>query len=147
MILRALCAVVAVVGLASCNASKCSLDDEMRQKAGDGAINCGGVALGDSTSTVDQCVVKAFEAGTPFFARYAEYGTDSQVALGVTRNRAGTVTYFQWDSDPSGGSGLNPVIDAWTCNGPSIDTSVSPGPAPNPPVACNSTTTPVRICQ
>ena len=147
MILRALCAVLAVVGLASCNASKCSLDDELNQRAGDGAINCGSVGLGDSTSTVDQCVVKAFDAGTPFLARYAEHGTDSQVALGVARNRAGTVTFLQWDSDPSGGSGRNPVIDAWTCNEASVSTSASPGPTPKPPVACNSTTTPGRICQ
>jgi hypothetical protein len=93
MIILDLCAVLAVVSLASCNASKCSLVDELNQEAGDGAINCGGVAVGDSTSTVDQCVVKAFDAGRPFLARYAQQGIDSQVVLGVARNRAGAMAF------------------------------------------------------
>jgi len=112
--------IVGFTGLAAGCGDKCDLAEQLESRAGSGAIDCGHVALGESFSEVDICVGEAFESKRPFFARYDQQGRDSKVTLGIAGDSAGNVTVLTWDSDPSGGGGMDPVINGATCVGPKI---------------------------
>ena len=140
--------VLAVLSTLACSStsSDCELAPELRQRAGASFSDCGHAALGSNAQPVDQCVVTAFNAKQPFFARYDRMGTDSQVIFGVAGDANGNVTFLTWDSDPSGGSGAGPVISASTCVAPSVDDSPGRDAFTSPPLRCESVSESGRVC-
>jgi hypothetical protein len=118
----------------------------LKPRAGNEATDCGTAALGMSAAAVDACVVKAFDSGTPFVARYARQGTDSKIVLGIVRDQQGTVTFLEWDSAPCGGPGCDPVITALTCDGPAVDDSPTRN-SNTAPITCASALAVGRVCE
>lgn len=138
-----LCGAVA----AACSSKPtCDLAAHLRERAGSGATDCGHAVLGGDTTPVDSCVADAFNGGKAFIARYDRHGIDSKVVFGVAGDGKGNVTFLLRDSDPSGGSGADPVISGNQCNGPSLDTSANRDPFLTPPLSCTSTTSLGRTC-
>ncbi len=138
-----LCGAVA----AACSSkSTCDLAADLRTRAGSGAMDCGHAALGGDAKPVDDCVANAFNGGKPFIARYDRQGTDSQVVFGVASDGKGNVTFLLYDSDPSGGSGADPVISGDECVGPSLDTTPNRDPFTVSPIDCTSTNSLGRTC-
>jgi hypothetical protein len=125
---------------------ECRLLDGLEDRAGNGATNCGHVARGADSSSVDSCVIAAFERGAPFFASYERQGEDSRVGFGVASDAQRTVTFLSWDSDPSGGSNAGAVVSGELCVGPSVDSSASSNPMTFP-LTCRSTTPLGRTCE
>lgn len=124
---------------------QCDLGEELRQHVADGAIDCGRVSQGEDSSSVDGCVVSAFQEGEPFFARYFEQGIDSQVELGVVGDENGGITFFLRDSDTSGGSDTGAVINTHTCVSPSVGTTRDRMPF-SAPIRCSSIGSGERVC-
>jgi hypothetical protein len=104
----------------------CDLDALLRQRAGAGAVNCGQVAVGGSTTATDQCIADQTARGGTFHAHYDVQGIDSRVALGAFRDAAGHASVLLWDSDPSGGGNAGARIIESVCGGdPPIHTSLT----------------------
>lgn len=138
-----------VLGLAlSCSSQEpdCNLAADLQSRAGPGATDCGHAILGGSASSVDDCVIAAFNAGTAFVAQYDRQGTDSKVVFGIAGDANGNVTFLTWDGDPSGGSGSPPAITGLTCEGATPDASPSRDPFVKPPLDCSSTKSLGRTC-
>jgi len=131
--------------LGSCS-SKCELVTGLSAVSGAAATNCGHALRGADASAVDACVVTAFEKGVAFVAQYDRTGTDSTVVFGIAGDSNGRVTFLLWDSDPSGGSGEDPVITGNLCVGPSVDSSSTRDPFVAPPITCTSITSLGRTC-
>lgn len=74
----------------SCS-GKCSLEHEVKETAGSGAVDCGVVPLNGDRGPTDFCVVQAFQNGKAFHARYERRGTDSHVVVGLARSSSGIV--------------------------------------------------------
>ncbi|HEY3667574.1 MAG TPA: hypothetical protein VGL19_16325 [Polyangiaceae bacterium] len=124
----------------------CELASSVAARAGGNATDCGYAVLGSDASSVDACVTDAFSGGTAFYARYDRNGSDSKVVFGIAQDAAGNVTFFLWDSDPSGGSNTGPVIDGDLCTGPTLDTSPTRDAFMSPPVVCTSMVSLGRTC-
>ena len=130
----------------------CELASSVAARAGADATDCGYAVVGSDASvggdaaSVDACVTDAFNAQTPFYARYDRSGSDSKVVFGIAQDAAGNVTFFLWDSDPSGGSNTGPVIDGNLCTGPTLDTSTTRDPFMSSPVVCTSMVSLGRTC-
>jgi hypothetical protein len=139
--------IVLTVVMTGCAESECKLADELRERAGAGATNCGHVALGADPSPVDACVVMAFSTGRAFHAQYDLQGQDSKVIRGVAGNSQGEVTFLLWDSDPSGGSDAGAVVSADSCVGPTVDVPSSSEASAAGPLMCTSTTSLGRTCE
>jgi len=134
-VLAVLAGSIAVAGCGS-SSPACDLDALLRRRAGAGAVDCGHVAIGASTTATDQCIADQSAAGTPFFARYDVQGIDSRVALGVVREPQGQTSVLLWDSDPSGGSGAPARITESVCGGdPPVQTPLT-RPDGSPVVSC-----------
>jgi hypothetical protein len=54
----------------------------LRRLAGNGAIDCGRVALGKDATSTNECALAAFRAKRPFFVRYEVQGRDSRLVVG-----------------------------------------------------------------
>ena len=139
---RLLMLCVMVVGCSS----ECDLAKGLTARSGGGATNCGHAVLGTDASSVDACVVSAFENGTAFVAQYDRMESDSKVVFGIAGDVNGQVTFLLWDGDPSGGSGVDPVISGNLCVDPSVDSSSMRDPFVAAPLTCTSTTSLGRTC-
>ena len=127
---------------------KCNLDGSLRARAGSGGVDCGRVEIGGDRGQTDACVVDAFHAGKPFFARYERRGTDSHVAFGLVRGADGVVTMLLYDGDPGGGSGDGrPVILASVCEGPSAVDSLASLTANASPITCAASRSIGLVCE
>jgi hypothetical protein len=133
--------------MAGCGAHSCNLQAELSELAGSGAKDCGHVSLNASAASVDACVVDSFRKHAAFFAQYDRRGTDSKVVFGLVGNVSGEVTFLDWDGDPSGGSGEDPVITENRCKSPSVDTSSARDASTTPAIACRSTVSLGRTCE
>ncbi|HEY2900099.1 MAG TPA: hypothetical protein VGL59_05970 [Polyangia bacterium] len=114
---------VSVVIMGAGCSTKCELNAGLSARAGSGATDCGHAALGGDASSVDACVVTSFKNGVAFVAQYDRQGTDSKVVFGIAGDAHGAVTFLLWDGDPSGGSGVDPVISGDLCLGPSVNST------------------------
>lgn len=144
----ALAVLLASIALAGCGSSApaCDLDTLLRARARAGAVDCGRVAVGASSTTVDQCVADQSAAGAPFFAHYDAQGIDSQVAYGVVRDPNGQTSVLLWDSDPSGGSGSPARITEYVCGGdPPVQTQLT-NPGTNAAADCTVATSTDLAC-
>ena len=130
---------LSTMGCSSSSTADCDPDAAARTTAGDQAVDCGSVAIGADSSIVDRCVVQAFMAYKPFRAHYDRQGTDSKVVQVVVGTAMRDVSYFFYDSDPSGGSGAHPTLDHAECVDPHPD-------AAQATLLCDSMGTRVRIC-
>lgn len=108
-----------LVLLAACGGSDCELSTIAQTLAGDGATDCGSVAVGGDTTAADACVIAAFQAGTPFFAVYELQGIDSAVSA-ATVSDGTKVMFLVRDSDPSGGSNVGAVVSETVCAEPAV---------------------------
>jgi hypothetical protein len=124
----------------------CDLDSVLRSRAGRGAVDCGHVAAGASTTETDDCIAAQTEAGVPFYAHYDAQGIDSRVAYGVVRDPSGRTSVLFWDSDPSGGAGAGARVTESVCSGqPPVQTQQTGGPAV-PIVGCTVETSTDLVC-
>lgn len=73
------------------------------------------------------CVLAHAGARTPAWLVVQHQGLDSWVAEGVFTDGAGTVQYYSYDSDPSGGSGTAPRLSASACPRPRVVTDSQMG--------------------
>ena len=95
--------------------------EKVRRTAGDGAIDCGIVDIGADRSQTNCCVANNYKQSVPAYAIYKSQGIDSDYATGVCSNATGSVTFFGFDSDPSGsGSANNGEIRQNICMSPTI---------------------------
>jgi hypothetical protein len=138
-------AVLSVLLAIGCS-SQCDLSAGLAARAGSDATECGHAVLGADATSVDACVVTAFQRGKAFVARYDRMGTDSKVVFGIAGDASGRVTFLLWDGDPSGGSGAGAVISGDVCVDPVVDSSPSRDPFVSPPLTCTSTTSLGRTC-
>jgi hypothetical protein len=139
---------LACLPFVACSSEKCSLETEVLARAGKGAIDCGHVAIGGDRNVSDECVVRALEGGSAFYARYERRGTDSHVALGVARSKSGALTLLQYDGDPGGGGGdRRPVIDASICAAPQLLPAIADRPEGTPPFMCGEGRSLGRVCE
>ncbi len=136
---------VVVVAAAACS-PPCELNSGLRARAGGGESDCGHALLGTDASAVDACVLAAFGSGKAFVAQYDRQGVDSKVVFGIAGDIHGKVTFLLWDGDPSGGSGVDPVISGDVCVAPSVDSSPARNPFMTHPLTCMSTTSLGRTC-
>ena len=125
---------------------QCDLAAELRSLAGANANNCGFAERDEDPSSVDECVISAFESGTPFIARYFRQGIDSALVAGIAGDDAGNVTFLLWDSDPSGGSNEPDKIYGDVCLSPSVDTSPTRNTTESPPLKCSGTSSLGEVC-
>ncbi len=129
-----------------CSSGDCDLQDDLRLFAGEGAIDCGTADATHDRADVDQCAFDAFEAGSPFFARYEVAGTDSKLLRAVAMNTVGVVKAFRWDSAPCGkGQACDPATDVQTCEDPSLVLESREDEAALP-LECKSFGLPQRVC-
>ena len=119
--------------------SSCDLTVQLKQRAGVGAKDCGNPTGDAGIADTDACVVSTFGRNEPFFAQYKRQGTDSEVVFGIASDGKGHVAFLTYDSDPSGGSGADPMINGDICNDPAVDSSSDRDPATTPPLSCAST--------
>ncbi len=126
--------------------SACTLDDDIRLFAGDGAVDCGRADPMHDRREVDQCATDAFEAERAFIARYEQQGDDSKLATAVAMNTIGKVKVFRWDGSPcGGGSSCSPVTDVQSCEGPTVAAQSSDDPTALP-ITCDSLGLAQRTC-
>jgi hypothetical protein len=124
----------------------CDLDVILRRRAGPGAVDCGRVANGASSTVTDQCIADRTAQGVAFFARYDAQGIDSQVAFGVISDGQGHASVLLWDSDSSGGSGAGAQIGETLCGTDSpIRTALTNANMPVP-VSCGVADSYMLIC-
>jgi len=138
--------VLAVAIVAAGCSRTCELKAGLNARAGGGATDCGHAVLGADASSVDACVITAFESHMAFVAQYDRQGIDSKVVFGIAGDIHGTVTFLLWDGDPSGGSGVDPVISGDVCVAPSVDSSPTRDPFMTPPLTCMLTTSLGQTC-
>lgn len=102
--------------LAACD---CNLHDEAFDLAGNGATDCGLVALGASAGPAFACALAAIDEQRAFVLRIERQGKDSHAAEAWVGQKDGDVFLLRYDGDPSGGGGDgNPRIERSTCRGP-----------------------------
>ncbi len=137
---------LAAAGLLSLGCSSdCQLDDDLRLFAGDAAVDCGTADATHDRSAIDQCAVDAFEAGTPFIARYQQQGEDSTLSTAVAMNTVDKVKVFRWDSSPCGGGSCSPVTDVQACEAPTVAAASTEDPNALP-IMCTSLGLAQRTC-
>lgn len=122
-----------IASLTACAVDDCTLQSVAASVAGLGARDCGAYRVqtdelgepivDDEARAVGACVVSSFEAGEPFFAIAWFQGIDSEVGAAIAGSGRGEVTLLEWDSDPCGGSGCGPAIDARKCVGAHVTTA------------------------
>ena len=141
--IRFFSALLVLVALPACSSSDrtCDADGLARAAAGDNAIACGTVAIGADRSAVDACVLHAFTAHQPFYARYDMQGIDSKGARLEAGDASGRVFLLTWDGDPSGGSQTHETVDQVECTSPNIDLTAN-----NAGFTCASAMPNVRVC-
>jgi len=143
--------VVSLVVVWGCSAEEpdepeCDLGAELRSVVGDNAEDCGFAERGEDASSVDECVISAFEGGRPFMARYFLQGIDSQLVAGLAGDDAGNVTSLLWDSDPSGGSNSGDKIYGNVCLSPSVDTDPTARDSVTRPLKCADMSSLGEVC-
>lgn len=102
--------VIALSTIACYTSPEERLNKAIRRLAGPEAEDCGRVQISEKRTLVDACAVRAFRSQRPFFARYDRLGLDSSLAHVLVRTPADAMFDLAYDSDPSGGSRVNPVI-------------------------------------
>jgi hypothetical protein len=81
-----------------------------RDSAGDGAVNCGVIALDDDAASAHTCLDDAFTNGRAAYARVE--GADGDDMAWVVRSD-GAVLKLEFKNHPEGGG--DPVIDVLRC--------------------------------
>jgi hypothetical protein len=138
--------VLGLLGMVACSRKECDLVSQLRSRAGAGAVDCGYAVLNGNPQPVDGCVLDSFAAKVAFVARYDRQGIDSKVVFGIAGDTQGVVTFLLWDSDPSGGSGADPVVSGTNCVGPAPDLSANRNSYTTPPLTCTSSASLGQTC-
>jgi hypothetical protein len=86
------------------------LERQSWQLAGEKAVDCGRVPLGENPKGAADCALRAYKAGKPFRVLFDVQGIDSFVAEAYVRSPDGTLHGLMWDSDPAGGGRRGPGI-------------------------------------
>lgn len=142
---------ICVIGWSACSATsnagaECSLEEEVQQRCGADARDCGRADDEGSRSAVDTCVVEALNGTGPFFAIYERAGTDSETAQAICRDGDGVVLRLDWDSDPSGGDRTGAVVTGTRCDGATA-AEIDPDGGGGLPLACGRVTELGYVCQ
>ena len=111
MIRWVLILVIALSTIACSTSPEERLSKAIRRLTGPEAEDCGRVRIGETRTAVNACTVRAFRNQRPFFARYDRRGVDSSLAQLLIRTPAGEMFDVAYDSDPSGGSRVSPLIE------------------------------------
>jgi hypothetical protein len=130
--------ILSVVLLAGCGS--CDLADELRERAGAQASDCGSVAIDGDASAVDACVVAAMKEGRAFRAEYHQQGRDSQVVAGYAGNASGQVFFLTWTGP------RDTVISSMDCIRPEL-IDVPNQSRPSPPIDCETLRDETHICE
>jgi len=111
-VIRWVLILIITVGAIGCSGSpEERLSKAIRRLAGAEAGDCGRVRISETRTAVNACAVRAFRNQRPFFARYDQRGRDSSLAHVLVRTPAGEMFDVAYDSDPSGGSRVSPLIE------------------------------------
>jgi hypothetical protein len=121
--------------------ASCEMPAVLADIAGEGAEDCGTVAVDGDASVVDACAVGAFDAHVSFFAIYEQQGIDSAVSSGVVSDGT-TVFLVSRDGDPSGGSHVGASVTRRTCANP----TVTAGDAGHDVIDCEASNDTCSIC-
>jgi len=101
---------------------------EATAQAGTDAVECGTVEVGESQIDANSCVANAFANRETFVAFYKLQGIDSEVASAIVGNARGEVSYWLYDSNPSGGIPASPSrIDKEECKNATLSGSLDTG--------------------
>ena len=102
--------------------------DEVSQSAGDDAVDCGVVEIGESEVSTNTCVAEAFINGEAFYAVYELQGIDSSVGAALSADGEGEVLQWEYDSNPTGGVAAgSSEIDSTVCVDAELSGSVDSG--------------------
>jgi hypothetical protein len=96
-----------------------ALDRAIRRKVGY-AQDCGTVPVGGNPAAADACSVSAFKAKRAFRVRYEDMGSDSQRSVAIAGTTHGDIYFFDYDSDPSGGSNIGEAVYEHQCKAPLV---------------------------
>jgi hypothetical protein len=83
------------------------LSNRLKQIAGDGAIDCGSVGLGQEPDAASGCALKTHADGKPFYVSYTWQGIDSHGAIGFAADADGNIFELDYDSLGWSSEGLN----------------------------------------
>ena len=78
--------------------------DELATLAGDGARDCGAIALDEPRNEAIACVEQAAAAGQAYRVAFERQGVDSKIWEGAARDGSGRLWAIYYDSDVTGGS-------------------------------------------
>jgi len=129
------CALIGLVmALSGCNdgddRSGMTFEDfqgRVRTDAGRDAESCGEVSIGQSRLEADTCLARAFGNGTDAYAVFRQQGIDSTI-IAATVVRDGEVTFYSFDSDPTGGGAPdNGRVSSRPCLEPTLSGSLEGG--------------------
>ncbi len=116
--------VVAMLVAAGCSSDprSCALEDVLAQSIGGiEATDCGHLsagASGDMLQAAHDCALAQEAAFHAFVVEWDVQGIDSRVAhafVGIGRAGEWTITHYDYDSDPSGGSMVGAVTSSQSC--------------------------------
>jgi CubicO group peptidase (beta-lactamase class C family) len=104
----------------------------LRSTAGDGARDCGVVALQEARTEALRCSADALAAASAFFVAFQVQGIDSVIYVGLVRPANGEAEKLTWDSDITGRSALlaERRIFREPCTQPAIKKDVAAGRSP-----------------
>ena len=104
--------------------------ERLRDRVGVSPIECGRHRLPESLTPPDsyadalsasvRCVVDAAALRRQSWMFVQQRGIDSWVAMGLVSGADGVVRRFDYDSDPSGGSGVAATVDMMPCGAPTV---------------------------
>lgn len=102
--------------------------DEVSQSAGDDAVDCGIVEIGESEVSTNTCVAEAFINGEAFYSIYELQGVDSSVGGALSGDAEGEVLQWEFDSNPTGGvPASSSEIESTVCVDAELSGSVDTG--------------------
>jgi hypothetical protein len=95
-------------GVVSCVSGQDGIQNlraRLAARAGSKSTDCGFVPIGGDRHAADECAVRAFRTGIPFFVTYQLQGIDSTIAAALIRGEDNALRVISYDSDIRGGGG------------------------------------------
>ena len=93
------------------------LEAELHMLVGESALDCGFVRLGTPVETAWRCAEAATSSGTPHWFALEQSGVDSDVWIASILDQSGRAYILEYDSNYTGGPGLQPRFTRAACNG------------------------------
>jgi TonB family protein len=112
---------VAVLLVACYRHNPAILREAQLLRAQDSSVDCGDASPHESTQSVHDCMVGAFQERQPFHGRLWKQGIDSNVASGLALDPSGNLFLYRFDTSPCGAPGrCRPSLEEIICARPYV---------------------------